>query len=432
MPRRVVPAICLSVLLVLGALPALAVSKGDALDRMVKQLRYEDLEAKLPSIPATLEYDYFAGILANREGRAAESIRLLEGWVAKLKAENPLRAAQALETLSDDYIKVFRYNDAADTCNDLLEHFPKQLSNAERSSEKDDCATFNLLRNVPAQTMAMNGPMTIPTQTSPIGSIDAQLTVNGVTVPWLLDTGANFSVVSMSFAQRLGLTLSAKEAHVKGGVNGFSSPLRTASLPELNLGSARVFNVVLLVMEDKDLTLPTAKGKKYVINAIVGFPVLHALGSITFAKGGEFSAITGRPEPTSGARLFMNKLTPLLEATINNKRFLFSFDTGANGTQLSERYFEKFSAEVAAGRKAAQVTAGAGGSRRVEVYILPEVKLAIGQQPVWLKNVSVFPFGVGTNFDEGFGNLGRDVVADFASFTLDFRQMRFFLGAREH
>jgi hypothetical protein len=236
----------------------------------------------------------------------------------------------------------------------------------------------------------------------------------------------------MSFAQRLGLQLSAEEAHVNGGVNGLSSPLRTAILPELNIGTARVRNIVLLVMKDKDVTLPDAKGKKYVINAIVGFPVLDGLGSITFAKDGEFSANIGTGEATSGARLFMNKLTPLLEATINNKQLLFSFDTGANGTQFSERYFEKFSDEVAASTKAAQITAGAGGSRRVEVYILPEVKLAIGQQTVRLKNISVFPFAVGTDFDDGFGNLGRDVVADFASFTLNFRQMRFFLGARGH
>ena len=432
MPRRVVPAICLPVLLVLGALPALAASKGDALDRMVKQLRYEELDANLPSIPAGLEHDYFAGILANREGRASESIHFLESVITTLKTQNPLRAAQALETLADDYVKVFRYNEAADTCNDLLEHFPKQLSKAERNSEKDDCATFNLLRNAPAQTTTINGPVAIPTRKSPLGSIDAQLTVNGITAPWLFDTGANFSVVSMSFAQRLGLSLSAKEAHVKGGVSGLSSPLRTTILPELNIGSARILNVVLLVMEDKDLTLPAAKGKKYVINAIVGFPVLHALGSITFAKDGEFKTNPAAHDTASGARLFMNKLTPLLEATVNNTKLLFSFDTGANGTQFSERYFEKFSAEVASSRKAAQITAGAGGARRVEVYILPEVKLAIGQQTVRLKNVSVFPFAVGTNFDEGFGNLGRDVVADFASFTLDFKQMRLFFGAQEN
>jgi predicted aspartyl protease len=313
----------------------------------------------------------------------------------------------------------------------LLQHFPKQLSRAERNSEKDDCATFNLLRNAPAQTVTLDGPVVIPTHNSPLGSIDVQLAVNGVTASWLLDTGANFSVVSMTFAQRLGLKLSAKEAHVKGGVNGLSSPLRTAILPELNIGSARFRNVVLLVMKDKDLTLPDAKGKKYVINAIAGFPVLHALRSITF-ESGKFKANTEVHDAASSARLFMNKLTPLLEASVTNKKLLFSFDTGANGTQFSERYFEKFSAEVASGRKAAQVTAGAGGSRRVEVYILPEVKLAIGQQTVRLKNVSVFPFGVGTDFDDSFGNLGRDVVADFASFTLDFRRMRFFLGAQEH
>jgi predicted aspartyl protease len=419
-------------LLLLATAPAFPASKGDALDRLVKQLRYEELEAKLVSIPAGVDHDYFAGILANREGRVADSIRLLESGIAKLKTENQLRAAQALETLADDYVKVFRYNVAADTCSDLLDHFAKQLSKEERSSEKDDCATFQLLRGAPAQTVTISGAVAIPTQQSPLGSIDVQLTANGVTGPWLLDTGANFSVVSMSFAQRLRLKLSANEAHVKGGVNGLSSPLHIAILPELTIGGACVRNVVLLVMEDKDLTLPASNGKKYVIPAIAGFPVLQALGSITFAKKGEFSANTKPSDAAWGARLFMNKLTPLLEASVSKQQLLFSFDTGANGTQFSKRYFEKFSADVAANRKAGQITAGAGGSRRTEVYILPEVKLAIGGQTVRLKNVPVFPFAVGTDFDQSFGNLGRDVVAGFSFFTLDFRQMRFFLGAEEH
>jgi len=65
---------------------------GGTLDSQVKDFRYEDLDRELPSIPAGAEHDYLAGILANREGRLVESIRLLKKALPQIRAENPARA----------------------------------------------------------------------------------------------------------------------------------------------------------------------------------------------------------------------------------------------------------------------------------------------------------------------------------------------------
>ena len=62
---------------------------GGTLDSQVKDFRYEDLDRELPSIPAGAEHDYLAGILANREGRLVESIRLLKKVLPQIRAENP-------------------------------------------------------------------------------------------------------------------------------------------------------------------------------------------------------------------------------------------------------------------------------------------------------------------------------------------------------
>jgi hypothetical protein len=79
----------------------------------------------------------------------------------------------------------------------------------------------------------------------PIGTPVAELVVNGVPEPWLLDTGANQSVVSRTFAERLGVTPLPGVSSVGSGVTGRQSSLRVAVLPTMQVGGATLTNVVL-------------------------------------------------------------------------------------------------------------------------------------------------------------------------------------------
>jgi hypothetical protein len=72
---------------------------------------------------------------------------------------------------------------------------------------------------------------------------------------------------------------------------------------------------------------------------------------------------------------------------------------------------------------------GAGGVRRLLAYYLPHPQLGVGPTTVTLRNVPVVP-ELGTDADELFGNLGRDLTDGYRSFTIDFVAMRFRLGDR--
>ena len=106
----------------LNASPGEDVAIPDGPDAEVKEFRLEKLETTLRAIPPGPEQDYFAGVLANRVGRREESIRLLNSALPRIRTSRPDRAAIALEALADDYIKSFRYADAAQTYDDLLTH----------------------------------------------------------------------------------------------------------------------------------------------------------------------------------------------------------------------------------------------------------------------------------------------------------------------
>ncbi len=411
----------------LNASPGEDVAIPDGPDAEVKEFRLEKLETTLRAIPPGPEQDYFAGVLANRVGRREESIRLLNSALPRIRTSRPDRAAIALEALADDYIKSFRYADAAQTYDDLLTHFVGQLDSKQLQGTKDDSGVIHLLREAAGQTITWDGPTRLKTERNPLGSTNTELTVNGVREEWLLDTGANLSVVTRSFARRLGLKFLPGMAQTGSGITGIENPLQVALLPTLQMGGATLHNVVVMVLDDANLKVEFGK-EEYQIKGIIGYPVFQALETVTFLRSGEFEAGNNTRNGLSGARMYMKLLTPVIECNIEGKNLPFSFDTGASGTDLSVRYYDRFRGESKGWRKGKTKNFGAGGVVERTIYFQPQLNLGIGAKTVTLDRVSIFPSPTGAGIDDLYGNLGQDVVAKFESFTLDFSTMTFSLG----
>jgi hypothetical protein len=400
----------------------------DGPDRQLEEFRFDDLETAIHGMQEGPERDYFAGMLANRAGHTADSIQLLNNALPALKASHPDRAALALHTLADDYNKSFQYADADRTYDDLLNHFSGEVSPEELRSAKDDAGIAHILRDAPAQTISWDGAVRLKTERNPLNSVNAQLTVNGVSAPWLLDTGANISVVRKSFAERLGLKFLTGAAQTQGGLTGIENPLHVALLSTLQMGGATLHNVVVMVLDDANLNISLGK-YSYQINGIIGYPVFQALGAITFLRAGEFAAGNGTQVAGSGTRMYMNLLTPVIECSVEGKNLPFSFDTGAAGSEMSVRYYREFLTESKTWKKGKAQTAGAGGVITKKIYSQPVVKLGVGDKTVILKDVPISVAPAGTDHDKLYGNLGQDLVASFEGFTVDFSTMTFTLGA---
>lgn len=397
-------------------------------DAEVKNFQLEELEARLKTMPPGPERDYFSGVLANRSGRTEDSIRLLESALPGIRASQPARAATALEALADDYNKSFRYEDAARTYDDLLANFSGQLGATQLQGTKDDAGVMHVLRRAPPQTITWQGPTRLKTERNMLNSMNTELTVNGVQQEWLLDTGANLSVVSKSFAKRLGLTPLAGFAQTMSGITGIENPMQIAVLPTLQMGGATLQNVVLLILDDANLNINMGK-QAYQINAIVGYPVFQAFGAISFLQDGWFEAGDSARSSGAGTRMYMKLLAPVIECGVDGKNLPFSFDTGAAGTNLSMRYFERFQTDIAQWKKAQSKSFGAGGEVTRKIYLQPRLQLVVGDKTATLERVPIFSEPMGTDLDELYGNLGQDLVAGFDSFTLDFSKMTFSLGA---
>ncbi|HJY35082.1 MAG TPA: retroviral-like aspartic protease family protein [Vicinamibacterales bacterium] len=391
-------------------------------DDEVRDYRLHALDARVQSLPPGVERDYLAGVLAGRRGHTEESIPLLTRALPGLRDSQPQRAAIALEALAEGYVSSYRYREAARAYDDLEQHF----AGYQGHDVADDAALARLLVDVPVQTVTWDGPVRVPMSRNPIGSVTSAITANGTSEQWLLDTGANYTVVSRSFAQTLGLTPLAGSATVGSGVTGLTTPLQVAVLPDLHLGGATVHHAVAMILDDASLRIgsdPTA----YQIHAILGYPVLKALGRITFTRKGEFLAGEAA-EKASGVPMYMRGLSPAIECDVDGHRLLFTFDTGASSTDFSVRYFNLFHEHRGTWQTRTVESGGAGGTVRREMYIQPDVVVKVGDATATLKDVTIFPTPMNAGIDVLFGNIGQDLVAGFESFTVDFVGMTFGLG----
>jgi hypothetical protein len=251
-------------------------SGSSNLDAYIKNYDYAQLAKAVDAMPQSSDRDYFGGVLANRSGRVAESIELLTRVLPRLESSQPKRAAVALQSLADDYVKTYRYNDAIKASEELLHRFASQLDKVERQDEEDGYHTELLLRDAVPQTISFSGKVDVPIHRNPLtNTVETNLAIDGVNQAWILDTGAALSTASASFAARLGVRLSHDAAQIEGA-SGAENKLSVALLPEMKLGGATVRNVVLLVRDDENLNMPTGKKTHYQIDAILGFPVAQA------------------------------------------------------------------------------------------------------------------------------------------------------------
>jgi predicted aspartyl protease len=395
------------------------VSDNDDPDAEVRDFRIGALTAKVRLMTPGVDRDYFSGILASRSARTEESLLLLKRALPELRKTQPQRAAIALKAVAEAYLASYRYREAAQAYDDLEQHFAEDL----RRDVGSDAALARLLSDVSAQTVEWVEPVRLPMSRNPIGSLVSEIAIDGLSEQWLLDTGANQSVVSRSYAQRLGLVPLNGVASVGSGITGLSSSLQVAVIPQLPLGGATVRNVIVLILDDANLRLGTGP-EAYQIHAILGYPVLKGLGQVTFTRDREFLAgQTGGA--TVSVPMFVRGLTPAIECEVEGQRLPFTLDTGASSSDFSVRYYERFAQGATNWSRRTVESGGAGGTVTRDVFIQPAVNMKIGDASFVLRNVQIVPTRMNTGLDLLFGNLGQDFVDGFKSFTLDFVKMTF-------
>ena len=242
--------------------------------------------------------------------------------------------------------------------------------------------------------------------------------IGRLTASWLLDTGANISVISEQEAKRLGFKIN--EPAQVNDLAGGTAAARTTTAPRLTIGNTELRNVPMLVLPDDR---PPFNAVPLGVRGLIGLPVALALQSVRWTKPAACATSEETSTVASNRNLAFNGLFPIVRTDVAGRTLAFVLDTGNQaGTQLWEPFQRDFTALLAAqgGKGTVRVTQF-GGSYERDVIVLPELALRIGGLETWLKPANVFSRPVGD--DRWHGNLGMDVLTQAKTVTIDFRSM---------
>jgi predicted aspartyl protease len=233
---------------------------------------------------------------------------------------------------------------------------------------------------------------------------------------YILDSGANYSVLIRSEAERLGLKV------IRAGVDvGSSTSARVSAdvavAPLVLLGNLEYHDVVFLVMPDSAFSF-----KGFQIPGILGYQVFAGMGAVTTHR----DHVVDVPKEVPAKRLDNivfdggDLLTQLL---VDGQPVLCRLDTGAEHTVFYKPYYDAHKEQVEKARKTrAARTGGAGGIRTYLSYRLPELSVTLAGRSVTLKKVDVYTEKVVPQ-DYLMCNLGQDALKSFKSYTINLKAM---------
>ena len=248
------------------------------------------------------------------------------------------------------------------------------------------------------------------------------VSVNGNSVSYGFDTGANLSMMSEAEAVRLGMRIhEASGSEFHDGASGNTVPIRFVVVERLTIGGFELQNAVFSIMPDTALPFREMSAGK---QGILGLPALLALESIGW--DGDRMLQIGYPSAHRQApNLCFDAAMPVVEAFYAGQSISAWLDTGSSRTYLTRRFLRDFrDAAVESSSKHRVALGGVGGRTDVDAVQIPEVKFAVGGSDIMLRpadvlleqqNVDRNSYHVWLGMDL---LVGRRVVIDFRSMTV--------------
>jgi predicted aspartyl protease len=334
------------------------------------------------------------------------------------KQLNDTIISEILTVRANNYIRTYRYKEAAETFNLLLTQYSNALDSSDIADYQNTQALYAAFSAVKPQQINIAGNVEIKAYHNRFNHLMMPVKCGGIADEFIFDSGANLSTITDSCAIKMGLTIFESDIKV-GTSTDIKIQTKLGVADSLYVGDILFENVTFLVIPAKQMTFPSVS---YEIHGIIGFPVLHQMGEIRTGKDGTVT-VPQKPENKRLENMFLYGLHPVVQLLSGNDTLLFTLDTGARSSELSNKYYENHSTEVEQKGKLHTTTrGGAGGIVEIKEYILTNFPYRIGNNSSMLPEISVIlqEYGFNKFFD---GNLGQDVIMQFDTFILNFKDM---------
>lgn len=370
--------------------------------------RYDDISSVILS--------YYRGVADNKFNRLESSIKHLRTFIRHAdEGADADKIIDCRETLGDNYTKTFRYKKAAGAYRTILDRFGDRLETYMRADMENYIRIFEALSDVPPQTAVIEAE----TKIELLDGGYIPLHINGQDVRLGLDTGANISFIMRSLAEKIDIKIIDADINVDN-VAGQAVLADLGVAEEMAIGQAIIQNVIFLVFDDKDLYFEHAH---FQIIGAIGFPAASSLKEITFHKMSALS-IPKVPHTFPHQNLCLDDLTPVIAGFYQAKRYAFCLDTGAGHSVLYVPFFREYEEELKARYPLkSNRQQGVGGFRDIPAYVMNDVVLSFAGEDAIFHELPVLTDVTTDDSQYFFGNIGRDLLHQFDTMTINFESM---------
>lgn len=315
-----------------------------------------------------------------------------------------------------NHIDLFEYAKAENTNRFIVATYADLLDSTEVEEYRNSQKIWHALKDAPKQEIIRTGDFYGKLNRDKMGLLRINTQIGDDSLSMIFDTGANFSVMQRSVAERLGLKILNTQFEVTAAT-GQKVKSDLAVAPEISFGGIHLKNVVFLVFNDQDLSFPQID---YHIEGIIGFPVIKAMEEIQIDKDNNLH-VPQNPGRYDNANFALDGLMPVVAVKYRGEQLCFHFDTGATHTSLFPPFYQKYQSEIDRKYKRENLHAGsAGGETTFEGYTIRKLPIEIAGAKATLKKIrlNVNKTGVGDDF---YGNLGQDYIQQFREFVISFK-----------
>ncbi|HEX7964876.1 MAG TPA: retropepsin-like aspartic protease [Gammaproteobacteria bacterium] len=306
------------------------------------------------------------------------------------------------------------YAGALDTARTLIDLYERK-GDPRLADAQNDARLLGALSGTPALQVRHSGDSHIIL--APDGKRGYCIPVTiGVDPCYALDSGANFSMLIRSEAERLKLKIIPAGVQV-GSSNGSVVTADVAVAPSMLLGNVQYDNVVFLVMPDAAFTFGD-----FQIRGLLGYPVFAGLGAVKVGRG----HVIDVPKDAPTRRVYNIALDGndiLTKIQVGDHEALCRVDTGADRTVFYKSYYDLYKDDIEkAGKAHFARSGGAGGVRSHKAYRLPSLQFKLAGRRVNLNRVDVYTDKV---LPEDYiqCNIGQDAFRDYRSYTINLQAM---------
>jgi FAD/FMN-containing dehydrogenase len=229
-------------------------------------------------------------------------------------------------------------------------------------------------------------------------------------------------LLSESEAKRLGFTVREIATSIDG-MSGTGLKPRLAVANALTVGDVRLAHVAFYVRPD---TQPPFNDLPAGSRGILGIPVILALQTVRWNPQARTleCGFPSQPADIRRANLAFDAAAPVTQVGFQHKALEFSWDTGAQTTDLYPAFAKEFADVVsAAGKKESRTLTGVDGSANFASVVLPSITLQSGGSDVRRKPAHVLLVEHNAGSQWHVGNLGVDLLNQANSVTMEFGAM---------